>query len=194
MSDHQNGSPKTPEEISIERANRNLHQDSAQSPKEWLRDEIIRLEVQRKAEEEAENLARLKAEQEKKSPDTRQHDKDVEARQRFVEDCAAAGQKGSGILFNELNKEQLIFVPEWNTWLEWREQYWARIWPFEAAAHVEKVAQAYVEGAERLRSMAASARAEEDGERAKALDSRSRASMPALTCHSLMAAGLLCRQ
>jgi len=160
MSDHRNDTP-TPQE--------------PQSPKEWLRDEIIRLEVQRKAEEEAENLARLKAEQEKKkSSAPRQHDQDVEARQRFVEDCAAAGQKGSGILFNELNKEQLIFVPEWNTWLEWREQYWARIWPFEAAAHVEKVAQAYVEGAERLRSMAASARADEDGERSKALDSRSR--------------------
>ena len=156
MSDHQNGTPN--------------------SPKEWLRDEIIKAEVQRKAEEEAENLAQLKAdaEESKDGSGKLQRDKEVEERQRFVEECAATGQKGSGILFNELNRGELIFVPEWNTWLEWREQYWARIWPFEATDRVERVSQAYLEAAERLRIMAASARAEDDSERAKGLDSRSK--------------------
>ena len=175
MSDHQNDTPKTPEEISIERANQFLYPKAPLAPKEWLKGEIIRTEVQRKAEEEAANLARLKAEAEagKSSSGPRSEDKDVEARQRFVEDCAAAGQKGSGILFNELNRGRLIFVPEWNTWLEWRGQFWSRIWPFEAASRVENVAQAYVEGAERLRTLAASARAEEDAARAQALETRS---------------------
>lgn len=157
MSDHQNDTPNTP-----------------QPPKEWLRGEIIRTEVRRKAEEEAANLARLKAEEEAKKTNPARNGNEVEERQRFVEECAAAGQKGSGILFNELNRGQLIFVPEWNTWLEWRKQYWARIWPFEATDRVERVSQAYLEAAERLRTMAASARAEDNTERANALDNRSK--------------------
>ena len=162
MSDHRNDMPKTPQE--------------PQSPKEWLKGEIIRAEVQRKAEEEAANLARLKAEAEagKTSSGQRRGDKDAETRQRFVEDCAEAGQKGSGILFNALCRGQLIFVPEWDSWLEWKGQFWSRIWPFEAASRVENVAQAYLEGAERLRGMAASARAEADQEQAKQLDARGR--------------------
>lgn len=162
MSDHRNDMPKTPQE--------------PQSPKEWLKGEIIRAEVQRKSEEEAANLARLKAEAEagKISSRQRRGDKDAETRQRFVEDCAEAGQKGSGILFNALCRGQLIFVPEWDSWLEWKGQFWSRIWPFEAASRVENVAQAYLEGAERLRGMAASARAEDDQEQAKQLDARGR--------------------
>ena len=121
MSEHRNDMPKTPQK--------------PQAPKEWLKGEIIRAEVQRKAEEEAANLARLKAEA-GASSGQRRGDKDAETRQRFVEDCAEAGQKGSGILFNALCRGQLIFVPEWDSWLEWKGQFWFRIWPFEAASRV----------------------------------------------------------
>ncbi len=82
MSEHRNDMPKTPQK--------------PQAPKEWLKGEILRAEVQRKAEEEAANLAKLKAEAEtgKTSFGQRRGDKDAETRQRFVEDCAEAGQKG----------------------------------------------------------------------------------------------------
>lgn len=67
MSDHRNDMPKTPRE--------------PQAPKEWLKGEIIRAEVQRKAEEEAANLVRLKAEA-GTSSEQRRGDKDAETRFR----------------------------------------------------------------------------------------------------------------
>ena len=78
------------------------------------------------------------------------HDREVEERQKFVEQCAQANEKGDGLLFNELQRGKLVFVPEFDGWLQWSGQFWRKIWPFEAQQGVEAVAQAYTEARARL--------------------------------------------
>lgn len=91
-------------------------------------------------------------------------------RQKFVEACARSLEKGDGMLFNELNRGRVLYVPEFDTWLDWHAHYWRRIWPYEAQQYVEEVAQAYTEAASRLRVKIAEA--QESGEETKPLASR----------------------
>jgi len=104
-------------------------------------------------------------------PQRNPRDIEVEERQRFVESCAKALEKGDGLLFNEVNKGRLLYVPEFDSWFSWATHYWKHIWPYEAQQFVENVAQAYTEAANRLRPRVAEAQENGEEKKQKGLES-----------------------
>lgn len=61
----------------------------------------------------------------------------------FVDECAHAGDKGAGRVFNYLQKGKVIHVAEMNEWFAWDGVRWEQLYPWGIAEKVEAVAQAY---------------------------------------------------
>ncbi len=87
--------------------------------------------------------------------------------QRYLLDCARARDKGNGLLFAELMRGKMVFVPEGKYWLQWQGHLWAEIYDQQAEAAVEKVAEEFAKAKAREEEAQRSAVAEEDMEAAK---------------------------
>jgi len=61
----------------------------------------------------------------------------------FIDQCARAGDKGAGQIFNYLQSGRVLFISEQNVWLRWEGAYWSEIFDWEIAEYVEDVAEVY---------------------------------------------------
>ncbi len=90
-----------------------------------------------------------------------------ELSQAFVINCARARDKGNGILFAELMRGKMIYIPEGKYWLEWQGHRWAEMYDQQAESAVERVADEYAKAKAREEEAQRNAAAEEDMDESK---------------------------
>lgn len=118
----------------------------------------------RTAEEEK---AQAEREKTKKKGKPEKSGKSKELAQNFILDCARARDKGNGLLFTELMRGRMVYVPEGKYWLEWQGHRWGEMYDQEAEAAVEKVAEEYARAKAREEEAQKNAAADEDMDGAK---------------------------
>lgn len=85
----------------------------------------------------------------------------------YVIGCARARDKGNGEIFAALMQGKIGYVPEGKFWLQWQGHRWADMYPQEAEAAVEKVADEYDRVKAREEEDQRTAIAEDDKDEAK---------------------------
>lgn len=122
----------------------------------------IRAQVAAREEQERQAQEAAAREEKKKKPPAPKG-----LAQNFVLDCARARDKGNGILFAELMRGKMAFVPEGKFWLEWQGHRWAEMYDQQAEAAVEKVADEYAKAKAKEEEAQRNAAAEEDMDESK---------------------------
>lgn len=86
--------------------------------------------------------------------------------QRYLLDCVHALDKGNGLLFAEIMRGKMVYIPEGKFWLQWQGHRWAEMYDQQAEAAVEKVAEEFAKAKAREEEAQRNAVAEEDMEAA----------------------------
>ncbi len=115
---------------------------------------------ERVKQEQKEQAARQKEEKKTDKPEPKGF------AQGYLLDCARARDKGNGLLFAELMRGKMVFVPEGKYWLQWQGHLWAEMYDQQAEAAVEKVAEEFGKAKAREEEARRNAIAEEDREAA----------------------------